>query len=233
MALRRCCLLGAGASPAAVAAELIMLNRPSRLSASNHAVVALSTHTRVHSGICPGRQGRMDRPARGPTSAAVPVRPRTPCFGSECGRTGVRQAGLDRVGWRALGGTPRSLQPQVLPAGGTAWLRCRSCPVRRASWPGGWGSSVLPRPSPAAPVSPDRGRAVTWVVGTARRGGAARLAPAGGLQLVEDRELRMLHELWEGWGMEDDQIERVRRALLRRRKPPWRVLWRGVGPPAP
>jgi hypothetical protein len=34
--------------------------------------------------------------------------------------------------------------------------------------------------------------------------------------------------------MEDDQIERVRRALLRRRrKPPWRMLWRGVGPPAP
>jgi hypothetical protein len=33
--------------------------------------------------------------------------------------------------------------------------------------------------------------------------------------------------------MEDDQIERVRRALLRRPKPPWRVLWCGEGPPAP
>jgi hypothetical protein len=33
--------------------------------------------------------------------------------------------------------------------------------------------------------------------------------------------------------MDDDQIERVRRALRRRRKPRWQVLWRGAGPPAP
>jgi hypothetical protein len=31
----------------------------------------------------------------------------------------------------------------------------------------------------------------------------------------------------------DDRIERASRALRRQPKPPWRVLWRGVGPLAP